>query len=331
MSVLAEELTARGHQVTLFAVGESRTSAALVTTVEQPPPLGEATSVAEDMFHTLSAYRHAAEFDVIHDHSGLGPALGAMLDREPPVVHTLHGQWTAHARRFYGLVHDRIDLVAISRAQAAANPLVRYAGIVYNGIDLAAHPFSADKRDYLAYVGRVSPEKGTATAVEVARGAGVPLKMVVKRREQVEWDYWNEVVAPLLTDDVEVLEESPHEVKCEVLAHARATLFPIEWPEPFGLVMVESLACGTPVIARPLGAAPEVIQDGVNGVFCHTLEEMIAAVGRVGDIDPAACRARVVERFSAQAMTDGYEQVYTAALRRAASLRRRGAPRSMRA
>jgi glycosyltransferase involved in cell wall biosynthesis len=315
VSALAEELTARGHQVTLFASGGSRTSAELVTTVEQPVRLDEATSVADELYHTLTAYRQAARFDVIHDHSGLGPALGAVLDR-PPVVHTLHGQWTAAARSYYGLVHDRVELVAISCAQAAANPEVRYAGVVHNGIDLAAHPFSVDKRDYLAYVGRASPQKGTATAVEVARGAGLPLKMVVKRHERVEWEYWNEVVVPLLGDDVEVIEEPPHEVTSDVLAHARATLFPIDWPEPFGLVMIESLVRGTPVIARPLGAVPEVIQDGVSGVLCDTVEEMVAAVDRVGDLDPAACRGRVAERFSAQAMTDAYEAVYLGALGR---------------
>ena len=184
VSTLAEELTGRGHHVTLFAVGGSLTAAELVTTVDEPPRMGGEGSFADDLFHTLSAYRRAAEFDVIHDHTGLGPALGAMLRRMPPVVHTLHGPWTATSRRFYGLVDDRIALVAISRSQAMANPQVRYGGIVYNGIDLGAHPFSADKHDYLAYVGRVSPEKGTATAVEVARGAGRPLKMVVKRRER---------------------------------------------------------------------------------------------------------------------------------------------------
>jgi len=312
---LAEELTARGHHVTLFAVAGSHTSAKLVTTVERPPPPDDPRALDDDLFHTLSAYRHSAEFDIIHDHSGLGPALGAMLGSLPSVVHTLHGQWTPEARRFYPLVHDRIGLVAISHAQAHDNRRVRYAGVVHNGIDLTAHPFSGEKRDYLAYVGRVSPEKGTSTAVEVARRAGLPLKMVVKRRERLEWVYWQSVVAPLLTDDVEVFEEPSHEVKCDVLAHARATIFPIDWPEPFGLVMVESLACGTPVIARPLGAAPEVIQDGVSGVLCRSVDEMVAAVTSVGNLDPAACRARAVEEFSARTMTDGYEQVYASALR----------------
>jgi glycosyltransferase involved in cell wall biosynthesis len=318
VSALAEELTARGHQVTLFASGGSETSAELVTTVENPVRLDESTSVADDLVHALTAFRQAARFDVIHDHSGLGPALGAMLDG-PPVVHTLHGQWTPAAREYFGLVHDRVELVAISCAQAAANASVRYAAVVHNGIDLAAHPFSDDKGDYLAYVGRASPQKGTATAVQVARGAGLPLKMVVKRHERVEFDYWDEVVVPLLGDDVEVFEEPSHKVTSEVMAHARATLFPIDWPEPFGLVMIESLARGTPVIARPFGAVPEVIEHGVSGMICDTVDEMIAAVHRIGDIDPLACRARVVERFSAQAMTDAYEAVYLAVLDRSAA------------
>jgi len=308
--LLAEELTRRGHDVTLFAVGGSSTSARLVTFLEAPPVAADPGSCADELFHTLSAYRRSEEFDVIHDHSGIGPALGAVLGGSPPVVQTLHGPWTALGRRFAGLVHDRVHLVAISRAQAAANPQVSYAAVIYNGVDLDAYPYCEEKGDYLAYVGRVSPEKGTHMAVEIARRAGLPLKMAVKRNEPAEWAYWDELVAPRLSSDVEVVEQPPHEVKWDILAHARATLFPIDWPEPFGLVMVESMACGTPVITRPLGAAPEVVVDGVSGFLRHELDEMAEAVDRVPSLDPRHCRSLVKARFSAASMVDGYEQLY---------------------
>lgn len=308
--LLAEGLTDRGHDVTLFAVGGSKTSARLVTFLDAPPLPADPASFADELFHTLSAYRRADEFDVIHDHSGIGPALGAMLEGSPPVVQTLHGPWTGLGRRFAGLVHDRVHLVAISHAQARANPAISYGAVIHNGVDLTAYPYSEEKADYLAYVGRVNPEKGTHLAVEIARRAGLHLKMAVKRVEPAEWVYWDEMVAPRLTGDEEIYEQPPHEVKWDILAHARATLFPIDWPEPFGLVMVESMACGTPVITRPLGAAPEVVLEGVTGFLCSHADEMVEAVGRAGSLDPRRSRRLVEARFSAVTMVDSYERLY---------------------
>jgi len=225
-------------------------------------------------------------------------------------VHTLHGPWTALGRRFAALVHDRVHLVAISQAQAATNPDVRYAGIIHNGIDLDAYPYVDSKRDYLAYVGRASPEKGTHLAVEVARRAGLPLKMAVKRVDEAEWVYWDEMVAPRLRGDEQIYEQPPHEVKWDILAHARATLFPIDWEEPFGLVMVESMACGTPVIARPRGAVPEIVCDGVTGFVREDLGAMVDAVSHLGALDPRQCRSLIEERFSSAVMVSRYEALY---------------------
>ena len=310
VSTLAEQLTARGHDVTLFAVGGSSTAARLVTFLEAPPHPADPGAFADEIFHTLSAYLRAEDFEVIHDHSGFGPALGAMLSGRPPVVQTLHGPWTALGRRFAALVHDRIHLVAISQAQAAANRDVRYAGIIHNGIDLDAYPYKPAKRDYLAYVGRASPEKGTHLAVEVARRAGLPLKMAVKRAEVAERVYWDAMVAPRLRGNEEIHEQPSHEIKWDILAHARATLFPIDWPEPFGLVMVESMACGTPVMARPYGAAPEIVDDGTTGFLRDSVDAMVDAVGHTDAIDPLRCRALVETRFSAVVMASRYEALY---------------------
>ncbi|MGH9085187.1 MAG: glycosyltransferase family 4 protein [Acidimicrobiales bacterium] len=316
VGVLTDELVERGHEVTLFAVGGSRTRATLVCTMEDPPHPDDETAVLDDVFHSLTAYLRAGEFDVIHDHSRLGPALGAVLRDGPPVVHTLHGQWTAKGSRLLGALDRRVGLVAISHAQMAADPTLRYAGVVHNGIDVAAHPYRDEKDDFLVFVGRINPEKGPAAALEIARRTGRPLKMAIKRREKVEWDYWNEVVAPLLRPEDEVFEQPPEALKLDLLARARATLFPIDWPEPFGLVMAESMACGTPVIARRLGAAPEVVEHGVTGFVCDTIEEMAAAVESVGSLSASTCRERAEQRFSGPAMAAAYEQVFDAACAR---------------
>ena len=324
VGVLTDELVERGHDVTLFAVGGSHTRAKLVCTLDDPPHPDEQTAVLDDMFHSLVAYLRAGEFDIIHDHSRLGAGLGAMLGGSPPVVHTLHGPWTPRASRLLGVLDQRVGMVAISRAQMAANRSIRYAGMVHNGIDVAAHPFRDTKDDFLVFVGRIHPEKGPAAALAVARRTGRPLKMVVKRREQVEWDYWNEVVAPLLRPEDEVFEQPPEAVKLDLLARARATLFPIDWPEPFGLVMAESMACGTPVIARPFGAAPEVVEHGVTGYVCDTVEEMAAAVDAVGSLSPATCRTEAERRFSGPAMATGYQHVFDRVVAGSSAAARRG-------
>jgi len=314
VAVLVEGLVENGHDVTLFAAAGSVTSAHLVTPLESPPPLGDPASISDDLFHTTAAFLHAGEFDIVHDHSGMGPALGAMLTGRTEVIHTLHGPWTALSRRFFGLVHDRVHLVAISHAQQAANPRLRYAGVVHNGIDLTVHPFNPVKEDFLVFVGRISPEKRPEVAVEVARDAKLPLVMVIKRNEPAERAYWDEIVAPRLGDDVLVLDEPPQSVKTDVLGRARALLFPIDWPEPFGLVMTEAMACGTPVIACPLGAVPEVVTDGVTGFLCSTPSQMVDAVAAATELRPEDCRARAEQYFSAQAMSAGYERVYRAVL-----------------
>jgi len=314
VGILCEGLVGRGHDVTLFAAPGSVTSARLVTPLETAPTLGDPSSVPEEFLYTTAAYLRADAFDVIHDHSGMGPALGSMLAGRPPVVHTLHGPWTPYSQRFIGLVDDRVHVVAISRAQQADNPFIRYAGMVYNGVDLRAHPFNADKEEFLVYLGRVSPEKRPEQAIDVARRSGRPLVMIVKRSEPAERNYWDHMVAPRLGSDVEVMEEPPDDVKVDVLGRAKALIFPIDWPEPFGLVMTEAMACGTPVIARRLGAAPEVIAHGVTGLLCDSLDDMVDAVAGIGSLRPVDCRRRAEQHFSADAMACAYERIYATAI-----------------
>jgi glycosyltransferase involved in cell wall biosynthesis len=319
---LVEGLVARGHDVTLFASPESRTSARLVS------PLGRTVSLTDpfasdlEMAHVLSSFRQARDFDVIHDHTWSGMMLGAALDG-PPVVHTIHGPWDDRARIRYQGVDDTVRLVAISDAQMASNPTVQYAGRVHNGVDVGSFPFRERKEDFLLFLGRSTPDKGPDLAIKAARLAGLPLVMVVKRHEDREIEYWEAVVEPLLGDDVEVMADDSE--KLDLLSRAKATLFPITWPEPFGLVMIESMACGTPVIALPRGAAREVIDDGRTGFLCRSVEEMAEAVDRMGTISPEACRERVAALFSKQVVVDGYERILRAAVEEVGTMLSEGA------
>lgn len=316
VSCLADGLTARGQDVTLLASGGSHTAAELWSVFDTPPSehLG---SVPHLLPHVLAAYRNRGQFDIIHDHSGIiGPALGSLLDG-PPVAHTLHGPWEAAIADVYAAVSDRIHLVAISHDQAARAPAgVRIAATVHNGIAVEAFPFRVAARGnagYLAFVGRASPEKGPDIAIRVAARLRRPLRMAVKINEPSEHRYWQRHVSPLLDRaDVEVVVNGTAQQAVGLLAGADATLFPIQWPEPFGLVMTEAMACGTPVVAFACGAAPEVIADGQTGFLVEPgdLEGMCDAVEQVDAIEPAACRRRVEQRFSASAMTAGYEQLF---------------------
>jgi glycosyltransferase involved in cell wall biosynthesis len=297
--------------VTLFASGGSVTKARLVSPMSQPPDPALLSNPWFDAYHAVSAYQHAAVFDLIHDHSGVtGPALGALLGGHPPVVHTLHGPWNEPTRLFYAGVQDRVHLVAISEAQRALAPEISYAGTVHNGINVGAYPLVERKEPFLVYIGRSNPEKGPTWAIEVARRAGMPLVMIVKRNEPFELAYWDEYVAPLLTDDVEVLEDVSHAVKIDLLGRAQAMVFPIQWPEPFGLVMTEAMACGTPVVACPVGAAVELIDDGVTGFLRSSLDDLAAVVALTASCSPVACRQRVDQYFSAATMVTEYERIY---------------------
>ncbi|MGH2783896.1 MAG: glycosyltransferase family 4 protein [Actinomycetota bacterium] len=305
VALLADGLADRGHDVTLYASGGSQTRAKLVTVFDDPPGGEHIGEVFYDVVHASAAYLDADRFDLIHDHSGLiGPAIGAHCDA--PVVHTLHGPFTDDAKRVYSLLSGHIWYVAISEAQRAFCPDLSYAGTVHNGIDLDRYPFRSEKEDFLLFLGRINREKGPELAVEVAHRTGRKLVMAVKMAEEPEKEYWREKVEPLLDGSEEIIGEITVDEKADLLARARAVLFPIQWPEPFGLVMTEAMASGTPVISFPYGAAPEVIVDGVTGFLINSIDEMSAAVERTDEIDPVSCRAHVEAKFSDDAMVEGY-------------------------
>ena len=312
VAYLVEGLCAAGHEVTLFASGGSRTSARLVSTYPEPPSkqLGDA---AVEMAHTVHAFRMARRFDIIHDHTFLGLASGVLCST--PVVHTIHGLVTPELRRLYQAVSPPINLVTISEHQRSTLPTGVAARTIHNAIPLGEVPFGAVAKDYLLFVGRMNPDKGVLDAIEIARRSNHPLVIVAKVNEPPEQRYFDEQVKPALEGlDAEVFLQPPEDVKWRLYREAKATLFPIRWPEPFGLVMIESMASGTPVIAFRDGSVPEVIRDGETGYICDSVAGAVEAVGRVHRLSRAACRAHVAACFSAEAAVARHEDLYRAIL-----------------
>ncbi|HEY2994667.1 MAG TPA: glycosyltransferase family 4 protein [Methylomirabilota bacterium] len=314
VSYLTEELVRRGHDVTLFASGDSRTRATLVPVVERPTRLDASSHelCTADTIRQLDVVAaRADDFDVIHWHvDSFAFPIGRRL--RTPSVHTLHGRLDLpHLQSLFRHFHD-VPLVSISDAQR--RPLescrVRWAATVYHGQPLARYPFRAEHDGYLAFLGRCSPEKQLDVAIEVAKRVGLPLRIAAKV-DHKDRDYFHRVIAPQLDDPlIDFHGEIGEEDKAAFLGGALALLFPIDWPEPFGLVMVEAMACGTPVVARPCGAVPEVVVDGRTGFIGSELVELVEAVKRIDEIDRAECRRHVEERFSVERMTEDYEAVY---------------------
>jgi glycosyltransferase involved in cell wall biosynthesis len=311
VAVLADGLAEAGHEVTLFASGDSRTKAALVSVYAVAPSEKIGTSLTE-LHHALACYERADEFDVVNDHSGLpAAALGGAV--ATPVVHTVHGPLSGEARLVYeqvARVSPGVGLISISLNQRRPAPELPWVANCPNAIDLDAYPFDPDRGDYLLFLGRMSADKGCHRAIEVARKAELPLKIAGKMREPLEKEYFEAMVRPALGWGMEYLGEVSHEEKVSLLQHARATLFPISWEEPFGLVMIESMACGTPVIATRFGAVPEVIEHGRSGLIVDDHLEMVGAIADADRLDPHELRRFVEEHFSPRRMVQDYIAAY---------------------
>ncbi|HTI34409.1 MAG TPA: glycosyltransferase family 4 protein [Miltoncostaea sp.] len=307
------ELARRGHDVVMVAApGSNVEGVRVVTPLERlPSQIGLA---ADEWAHLAPAIEILADRDVVIDHSG--PLGATLLGRAgPPTLHWVHGPLGDAERAVYAAVcrtAPRLRLVAISRAQRQDGPGLPWAGVAYNGLDLEGLPLGAGRGGYLAFLGRMSPDKGVADAIGIARAAGMPLKIGAKCREPAELEYFAREVEPLLGDDVEWLGELDEPGKVALLADAAALVFPIRWSEPFGMVMIESMAVGTPVLATRFGSVPEVVRDGVTGVVRDRPEDLAREVGGVVALDRAACREHVRRHFSLARMADGHERLLTA-------------------
>ena len=305
-SLLTEALVARGVEVTLFATQDSLTSATLAGPVpraySEDPTLD---AKAWEMLHVAHVFERAGEFDLIHNQADFVPlAFSRLVDT--PVVTTIHGFSSPRILPVFRQYQDRVAYVAISEADRA--PGLRYAATIHHGVPMADFPFDAQGSDDLLFFGRMHPDKGAAEAVEVARRTGRRLRMAGIVQDE---GYFQRTVAPFV-DGERVIYEGPlgGEARVRALGGARALLHLIGFDEPFGLSVIEAMACGTPVIAFDRGSMPELIADGVTGFLVRTVDEAVEAVARVGELDRAACRARVADRFSVDRMADRYLALY---------------------
>ncbi|MGN6609692.1 MAG: glycosyltransferase family 4 protein [Jatrophihabitans sp.] len=329
---LATALRLRGHEVHLFTVGASRCPVVRHHLFARPAePMGEGLREAA---HVLAAYEVMADLgvDVVHDHTTLGALVGAhRLAASVPVVLTNHNLFDADMRRVLLPGAGRAQVVAVSRAHAATARPVPVDAVVPHGIDLQTYrPGTERSGGYLVFVGRMAEEKGVHLAVEVARRAGRPLRIIAKMRSEDERTYYARRIEPLLGPDDPRPEELPLPQRIAVLRGADALLDPIRWPEPFGLVMAESLACGVPVIGSPFGAAPEIVESGRTGFLCQDVDQMVSAVHRLPEIDRHVCRAAAVRRFDRDRMARDYEAVYARAIARRSGGRPGRAPQPVR-
>ncbi len=313
VSYLTEELVRRGHDVTLYASGDSVTTAQLRAAC--PRALrrhSENVGADAAAYHALQLEQvlsAAGQFDVINFHTSYGHFPAARRSPRPTLT-TLHGRLDTPAPAAICRAFPDIPLLSISNAQRAPLPRLNWRGTVYNSVPEGLYTFQPTPGGYLAFLGRLSPEKGPDLAIEIATRAGVDIKLAGKVGA-VEREYFHNVVEPLLGGaGVEYVGEIGDREKQEFLGGALALLFPVTWPEPFGLAMIEALACGTPVIGFDHGAVSEVVKHDVTGFVCQDVDQEVRAVRSVEGIDRAGCRRSFEERFSAARMADGYLAVY---------------------
>jgi glycosyltransferase involved in cell wall biosynthesis len=312
VSYITEELVRRGHEVTLFASGDSQTAARLWPGCERALRLTGRPEMGPYLQLPMisDAYQRAKEnFDIIHSHIDYWSFPFAQLV-DVPTVGTMHGRLDIDdLKPIYARYRD-VPLVSISNAQRRPLDFVNWVATIYHGLPRELLKPRFEPGQYLAFLGRISPEKRPDIAIEVAKKSGIPLKIAAKV-DVVDRDYFEAVIKPRLTPpDVEYIGEIGEVEKSDFLRNAYALMFTIDWPEPFGLAMIEALACGTPVVARPCGSVPEILEPGVTGVIGDSVDDLVTAVKQVERLSRHECRRQFERRFTVECMADRYEEVY---------------------
>lgn len=308
--LLAEGLVERDHDVTVIGAGPRRTRAHFIATFPQPQPEGGESAARIELSHALRASAAIEEVgpDVVHVHTTSLPNISPAI----PMVVTMHsavrGPDATNVR--LDAVARRACLVAVSRSQAAAAPRAGWAEVVHNGIDLSRYPVGGQRGETVLYLGRISPHKGTHIAIDAAIAAGRPLVIAGGGTIPEERAYLDTEIRPRLGQNVDWVGELGHDRKIELLGKATCLLFPACWDEPFGLVLIEAMACGTPVAALSVGAVPELVVDGATGILRHSPAELSSAIGQASELDPSRCRAHVEKHFGAARMVMDYETIY---------------------
>ncbi|HVT22853.1 MAG TPA: glycosyltransferase family 4 protein [Mycobacteriales bacterium] len=307
---LVDALVDRGHHVTLIGAGTHGTAAQRFLQTSGHPPADRLGEVLPEIAHAarVAELLEECDVDVVHDHTAAGPLLAR--GRLTPTVVTVHGPVDGVESTYYRALGDTVRLVAISDAQRALAPDLCWAATVHNAIDVATFPYQRDKEPFALFLGRFHPQKGPHLAIDAARAAGLPIVLAGKCNEPVEQAYFDELITPRLGPDVTLYGVADAAAKRDLLARAQCLVFPICWEEPFGLVMIEAMACGTPVVALRRGSVPEVVVDGRTGAICDHADELADGIARARRLDPADCRAHAEDCFDVPAMAAGYERVY---------------------
>ena len=307
IDLLARGLVAAGCEVVLFTTGD--TTCPVPRRWLHARALGTLADPREELPHARAGYDALRDVDVVHDHTVVGP--GAVGHHELPVITTVHGVLQPpFTERYAAAAAAGVSIIAISHAQRRSAPTVPVAAVIHHGVELDRFPLGPGDGGYVAFLGRMSWDKGVHRAIDIARAAGKRLVIAAKMWEPSEVRYFHEEVEPRLGPDVTVLEPVGGRRKVELLAGAEALVNPIRWPEPFGLVMIEALACGTPVLSFPEGAAPEIVEDGETGFLCADEADMAEKLGAVGRLDRRACRAGAERRFSHTRMVAEHLALY---------------------
>lgn len=314
VATLVDQLVARGHHLTLIGAGRHRTAAQRFVPVFDEPPTAELGNPMPEVIHAAAAdvVLRTLDVDLVHDHSLAGPLLAR--GRDLPTLITMHGPVEGRAGEYYERLGRAVDLIAISQSQRRLNPALNWVDTVHNAIDVGSFPYREVKDDYVLWIGRFTADKGPHVAIDAARAAGRRIVLAGKLNEPAEREFFTAEVEPRLGPDTEYVGEADAALKRELFAGARSLVFPIQWDEPFGMVMIEAMASGTPVVATRRGSVPEVVAHGRTGIVVDRVEEITEAIHRAEELDPAESRRHAEERFDLPVMAAGYERAYRAAL-----------------